>query len=287
MTDLIITHVDPDSDTITVRNTREGTDVEYVALDDRVLALAILFKNRKLKEIVTTRRGIISDIRGRLRIRIWGTKTEPRGVVGARKEKSILRRYMERAGDFMTHGMSTGPVDIGAIIFLWLLVIIIGFFIGLIIYLVPSIILAIASVFTLGETYRMRHTVAIKCSLHRRNINRFREYISEVIMQGAYVSGIPQEFVDILGVDTTIYRKIRLSYHLLMSGLILICGSVAVLLILFLSTKICPPLGSISSMVWLIYISGATMCLGFVLLLMAGWIHRFYSSRMMKYSQRR
>ena len=275
---LIIKHVDVNTDTIIVRNIKEGVDIEYIASDENVLALAIIFKNKKPKTIVA-RQNIISDIRGRIKLRIMGSKTVPRGMIGAKKEKPIIKRYGECAMDFITQGMATGPVDIIGIIFLWILVTIFGCFIGFIIYLIPTIVLAAASIFTLGETYKMRHIITIKCSLHRRNINRFSEYIREVIMHGAYVRGIPPEFVGLLGFDVSIYKRIRNSFSLLVIGLILICGCVAILLIVFLYTIIRPDVKANLFIGRLIHISGALIVLGFVLLLVAGWIHKIYSPK--------
>jgi len=230
---LAIKHIDINTDTITVRDTKEGVDIEYIASDENVLALAIIFKNKKPKKIIA-RQNIISDIRGRIKIRIMGYKKVPRGIIGARKEKPIIKRYEEHAKEFMTYGIKTGSEDIIGIVVSLILVTIIGCFIGFIVYLLPSIVLAVASIFTFGETYKMRHTIAIKCSLHRRNINRFREYIREVVMHGACVRGIPLEFVELFGIDVSIYKKIRHSYSLLMFGLAMICGCVAILLIVFL-----------------------------------------------------
>ena len=275
---LAIKYIDLNTDTITVRDIKEGVDIEYIASDENVLALAIIFKNKKPKTIVA-RQNIISDIRGRIKLRIMGSKTVPRGMIGAKKEKPIIKRYGECAMDFITQGMATGPVDIIGVIVLWVLVTIFGFFIGFIVYLLPSIILVVASIFTFGETYKMRHTIAIKCSLHRRNINRFREYIREVIMQGAYVRGIPPEFVGLLGFDVSIYKKIRNSFTLLMFGLALISGCIAVLLVVFLYTIIRPDVKANLFIGRLIHISGALIVLGFVLLLVAGWIHKIYSPK--------
>jgi len=275
---LIIKHVDVNTDTIIVRNIKEGVDIEYIASDENVLALAIIFKNKKPKKIIA-RQNIISDIRGRIKIRIMGSKTVPRGIIGAKKEKPIIKRYEEHAKEFMTYGIRTGSEDIIGIVVSWILVTIIGCFIGFIVYLLPLIVLAVASIFTFGETYKMRHTIAIKCSLHRRNINRFREYIKEVIMHGACVRGIPPEFVGLLGFDVSIYKRIRNSFSLLVIGLILICGCVAILLIVFLYTIIRPGLKANLLVDWIMHISGALIGLGFVLLLVAGWIHRIYSPK--------